>query len=30
MNSTIWLTLTDFVQFLGESKICKIDETPKG
>lgn len=30
MNSTNWLTLTDFVKYLGKKGICRVDETPKG
>ena len=30
MNSTIWLTLTDFVKHLGRKGFCKVEETPKG
>ncbi|CDJ53676.1 DNA/RNA-binding protein KIN17, related [Eimeria brunetti] len=30
MNSTIWVTLSEFVQYLGATKKCKIDYTPKG
>lgn len=30
MNSTRWLTLTDFVKHLGREGHCKVDETPKG
>lgn len=30
MNSTQWLTLTDFVKHLGREGICKVEETPKG
>jgi hypothetical protein len=30
MNSTKWLTLTDFVKYLGREGKCKVDETPKG
>ncbi|KAK9817613.1 hypothetical protein WJX74_002787 [Apatococcus lobatus] len=30
MNSTHWLTLTDFVQHLGQKGLCKVDQTPKG
>lgn len=30
MNSTIWLTLTDFVKHLGRKGYCKVEETPKG
>lgn len=30
MNSTIWVTLSNFVQYLGRTKQCKIDKTPKG
>ena len=30
MNSTKWLTLTDFVQYLGRQGICVVDETEKG
>ncbi|CAM8989501.1 unnamed protein product [Rhodiola kirilowii] len=30
MNSTQWLTLTDFVKYLGRTGKCKVDETPKG
>ncbi|KAJ7287907.1 hypothetical protein O6H91_23G035800 [Diphasiastrum complanatum] len=30
MNSTKWLTLTEFVKYLGRTGQCKVDETPKG
>ncbi len=30
MNSTRWLTLTDFVKHLGREGLCKVEETPKG
>jgi len=30
MNSTIWVTLSNFVQYLGRTQQCKIDKTPKG
>lgn len=30
MNSTKWLSLTEFVKYLGRSGQCKVDETPKG
>uniref|UniRef100_A0A0N5ARA0 Kin17_mid domain-containing protein n=1 Tax=Syphacia muris TaxID=451379 RepID=A0A0N5ARA0_9BILA len=30
MNSTVWHTLTNFVQYLGSSGKCKIDQTEKG
>lgn len=30
MNSTRWLTLTDFVKHLGREGICKVEETDKG
>ncbi len=30
MNSTKWLTLTDFVKYLGREGKCKVEETPKG
>ncbi|KAL4424472.1 hypothetical protein ABPG77_006781, partial [Micractinium sp. CCAP 211/92] len=30
MNSTKWLTLTEFVKYLGRSGQCKVEETPKG
>ncbi|GLC50689.1 hypothetical protein PLESTB_000408500 [Pleodorina starrii] len=30
MNSTRWLTLTEFVKYLGRSGQCKVDETEKG
>jgi Domain of Kin17 curved DNA-binding protein len=30
MNATKWLTLTDFVKFLGKEGYCRVDETPKG
>ena len=30
MNSTKWLTLTEFVKYLGRTGKCKVDETPKG
>lgn len=30
MNSTKWLTLTDFVKHLGRTGKCFVEETPKG
>ena len=30
MNSTQWLTLTDYVKWLGRKDICVVDETEKG
>lgn len=30
MNSTRWVTLTEFVKHLGRTGKCKVDETPKG
>lgn len=30
MNSTKWVTLTGFVQYLGKQGICHVDETEKG
>ncbi|KAK6933184.1 DNA/RNA-binding protein Kin17, WH-like domain [Dillenia turbinata] len=30
MNSTQWLTLTEFVKYLGRTGKCKVEETPKG
>ncbi len=30
MNSTKWLTLTEFVKYLGRTGQCKVEETPKG
>jgi len=30
MNSTNWLTLTDFVKHLGKTGQCRVDETEKG
>mmetsp|Transcript_31623 Transcript_31623/g.73783 ORF Transcript_31623/g.73783 Transcript_31623/m.73783 type:complete len:446 (-) Transcript_31623:129-1466(-) len=30
MNATIWVTLSNFVQYLGRTGQCKIDKTPKG
>ncbi|KXZ52610.1 hypothetical protein GPECTOR_9g655 [Gonium pectorale] len=30
MNSTRWLTLTEFVKYLGRTGQCKVDETEKG
>jgi hypothetical protein len=30
MNSTKWLTLTEFVKHLGRTGQCKVEETPKG
>lgn len=30
MNSTKWLTLTEFVKYLGRTGKCKVEETPKG
>ncbi|CAL8097317.1 unnamed protein product [Orchesella dallaii] len=30
MNATKWLTLTEFVKWLGREGICSVDETEKG
>eukprot|EP00198_Chlamydomonas_reinhardtii_P008872 XP_001698209.1 splicing factor-like protein [Chlamydomonas reinhardtii] len=30
MNATRWLTLTEFVKYLGKSGQCKVEETEKG
>jgi len=30
MNSTRWLTLTEFVKYLGKEGKCKVEDTPKG
>ncbi len=30
MNATKWTTLTGFVQYLGRTGKCVVDETPKG
>ncbi|KRY08979.1 Actin-related protein 2 [Trichinella patagoniensis] len=30
MNSTCWFTLTGFVNYLGRTGICKVDQTEKG
>lgn len=30
MNSTRWLTLTEFVKHLGRTGQCKVEETEKG
>ncbi|CAG8503704.1 1107_t:CDS:2 [Acaulospora colombiana] len=30
MNGTIWVTLTEYVKYLGKEGICNVDETPKG
>jgi len=30
MNSTIWVTLSEFVQHLARTQQCKIDKTPRG
>lgn len=30
MNATRWLSLTEFVKYLGREGKCKVDETPKG
>jgi DNA/RNA-binding protein KIN17 len=30
MNSTKWLTLTEFVKYLGKTGQCKVEDTPKG
>lgn len=30
MNSTKWLTLTEFVKYLGRTGLCKVEETEKG
>jgi DNA/RNA-binding protein KIN17 len=30
MNATKWLTLTEFIKYLGREGKCKVDETPKG
>lgn len=30
MNATKWLTLTEFVKYLGRTGKCKVEDTPKG
>ncbi|KAJ8436018.1 hypothetical protein Cgig2_007676 [Carnegiea gigantea] len=30
MNSTMWLTLAEFVKYLGTTGNCKVEVTPKG
>ncbi|MEW5318849.1 MAG: hypothetical protein WDW38_010034 [Sanguina aurantia] len=30
MNATIWLTLSDFVKYLGKEGKCRVEDTPKG
>ena len=30
MNSTKWLTLSEFVKYLGREGKCKVEETAKG
>lgn len=30
MNSTQWLSLTEFVKYLGKEGLCKVEDTPKG
>jgi len=30
MNATKWLTLSDYVQFLGRTGVCVVDQTEKG
>ena len=30
MNSTMWLTLAEFVKYLGSTGNCKVEVTPKG
>ncbi|CAI7722206.1 DNA/RNA-binding protein KIN17, putative [Plasmodium vivax] len=30
MNATVWVTLTDFVLYLGKTGKCKIEETERG
>ena len=30
MNSTKWVTLTEFTKWLGREGLCHVDETPKG
>jgi DNA/RNA-binding protein KIN17 len=30
MNATKWLTLTEFIKYLGRTGKCKVEETPKG
>jgi DNA/RNA-binding protein KIN17 len=30
MNSTKWLTLTEYVKYLGREGLCKVEDTPKG
>jgi len=30
MNSTQWVTLTNFIKWLGKEGYCLVDETPKG
>jgi hypothetical protein len=30
MNSTKWLTLTEYVKYLGREGLCKVEDSPKG
>ncbi|KAL6554904.1 DNA/RNA-binding protein kin17 [Orobanche gracilis] len=30
MNSTQWASLTEFVKYLGRTRKCKVEDTPKG
>lgn len=30
MNSTKWLTLSEYVKYLGKEGICTVEESPKG
>jgi DNA/RNA-binding protein KIN17 len=30
MNSTKWLSLTEFIKYLGKEGKCKVEDTPKG
>jgi Domain of Kin17 curved DNA-binding protein len=30
MNSTTWLTLTEYVKYLGREGMCTVEETEKG
>lgn len=30
MNSTKWLTLSEYVKYLGREGFCKVEDTPKG
>jgi hypothetical protein len=30
MNSTKWITLTEYVKYLGREGLCKVEDSPKG